>query len=123
MPPWAHHQTILWPWYKQAAVEEVLQRPPDALDVALVEGDVGLVQMDPEAQPLGQVLPLLHVAEDALHAAVDERLDAVGLDLFLGVDAQFLADLDLDRQAVGVPAGLAVAADSRASSCSGGRGP
>ena len=41
---------------------------------------------------------------------MDERLDAVGLDLLLGVDAQLLADLDLDRQAVGVPAGLALAA-------------
>ena len=40
---------------------------------------------------------------------MDERLDAVGFDLFLGVDAQFLADLDLDRQAVRVPAGLALA--------------
>jgi hypothetical protein len=43
---------------------------------------------------------------------MDERLDAVGLDFLFGVDAQFLADLDLDRQAVGVPAGLAVAAEA-----------
>ena len=63
--------------------------------------------MDPEAQPLGELLPLPGVAEDAFHALVNERLDAVGLDLVLGVDAQFLADLDLDGQAVRVPAGLA----------------
>ena len=44
---------------EQAAVEEVLQRPPDALDVALVVGDVGLVEMDPEAEPLGELFPLL----------------------------------------------------------------
>ena len=41
---------------------------------------------------------------------MDERLDAVGFDLLLGVDAQLFADLDLDRQAVRVPAGLALAA-------------
>ena len=40
---------------------------------------------------------------------MDERLDAVGFDLFLGVDAQLFADLDLDRQAVRVPAGFALA--------------
>ena len=63
--------------------------------------------MDPEAQPLGKLLPLLGVAEDALQAAVDEGLDAVGLDLILGVDPQLFADFDFDRQAVRVPAGLA----------------
>ena len=68
--------------------------------------------MDPEAEPLGQFFPLLHVAEDAFDALVDERLDAEGLDLLLGVDAQFLADLDFDRQPVGVPAGLALAAEA-----------
>ena len=108
---------------EQPAVEQVLQRPPDAFDVALMVGDVGLVQIDPEAEPLGQPLPLLRVAKDALQALVDERLDAVGFDLFLRVDAQFLADLDLDRQAVRVPAGLALAAGSRAWSGSGETGP
>ena len=97
------------PLVEQAAIEQGFQRPPDALDVALMEGDVGLVQVDPEAEPLGQLLPLLGVAKDALDALADERLDAVGLDFFFRVDAQFLADLDFDRQAVRVPAGLALA--------------
>ena len=65
--------------------------------------------MDPEAEPFGQFFPLAHVAENALDALVDERLDAECLDFLLGVDAQLLADLDLDRQAVRVPAGLALA--------------
>ena len=108
---------------EQAALEEGLQRPPDALHVALVEGDVGLVEMDPEAEPFGQFFPLLHVAENALDALVDERLDAVGLDFLLGVDAQFLADLDFDRQPVGIPAGLALGSRTPAWSCSAGKGP
>ncbi len=41
---------------------------------------------------------------------MDERLDAEGFDFFLGVDAQFFADFDFDRQAVRVPARLAFAA-------------
>ena len=72
--------------------------------------DVGVVQANPEPQPLGQLLPLAGIAEDAFQALADERLDAEGLDLLLRVDAQLLADLDLDGQAVGVPAGLALAA-------------
>jgi len=34
---------------QQPAVEQVLQRPPDAFHVALVVGHVGLVELDPEA--------------------------------------------------------------------------
>ena len=95
-----------------AAVEQPLavqfrQRPPDRLDVRLVEGDVGARQVDPEADPPRQFLPLLRVAEDRVDAAPRERLDPVGLDLRLAVDPEFLLDLDLDRQAVGVPARLA----------------
>ena len=40
---------------------------------------------------------------------MDEGLDAVSLNLGLRVDAEFLADLDLDREAVRVPAGLPLA--------------
>src|SRR5262249_33885217 len=89
--------------------EQVFERPPDAFDVTLVVRDVGLVEFDPEAEPLGEALPFLHVPPDRFLAAVNEWLDAVGFDFFLGVDAEFLADLNLDRQAVRVPAGFALA--------------
>src|SRR5205823_9470011 len=78
-------------------------------NVALVVGDVGVFEVNPEAEPLGQPLPILHVSPDRFLAAVDEGLDAVAFDLFLGVYAQLFADLDLDRQAVRVPAGFALA--------------
>ena len=94
---------------EQTLVEELGERPPHALHERLVVGDVGLGEIDPEADPLRESLPLLHVPPDALLALVDERLDAVGLDLCLGVNAEFLADLDLDGQPMGVPAGLALA--------------
>jgi hypothetical protein len=86
---------------------ELRERPPDALDVALVIGDVGVVQVEPEAELLGELRPLFRVAKHAVQAAPDEGLDAVGEDRVLARDPQLLLDLDLDRQAVGVPAGPA----------------
>ena len=94
---------------EEAAVEEFLERPPDAFDVTLVVGHVGLVGVNPETEPFGQPFPFLHVPPDALLAELDKGLDAVGFDLLLGVNAEFLAHLDLDRQAVGIPAGFALA--------------
>ena len=94
---------------QQSTIEQILERPPDAFHIRLVIGDISFVQVHPEADPLGHSLPLLRVAEDAFHALVDEWLDAVGLDFFLAVDAQFFADFHLDGQAVGIPAGFAFA--------------
>ena len=99
----------LVPLVEQPAVEEIGQRPPDALHVRLVVGDVGLREIDPEADPLGERLPLLHVPPDALLALVDEGLHAIGLNLRLGVDSEFLADFDLDGQTMRVPARLPLA--------------
>jgi len=88
-------------------VPELAQRPPDRLDVAVLQRHVGVVEVDPEADPLGQPVPLLDVLEDRLAAALVELGDAVLLDLLLGGDAELLLDLELDRQAVAVPARLA----------------
>ena len=88
-------------------VPELAQRPPDRLDVVVLEGDVGVVEVDPEADPLGQPVPLLDVLEDRLAAALVELGDPELLDLLLGGDPELLFDLELDRQAVAVPAGLA----------------
>src|SRR5262249_9121814 len=51
-----------------------------------------------------QALPVLDVAPDALLGGLVEPLDAVALDVGLTREAELLLDLDLDRQAVGVPA-------------------
>ena len=65
-------------------VPEPAKAPPDRLDVVVVEGDVGVVEVDPEADPLGQPIPLLDVLEDRLAAAGVEPVDPVLLDLLLG---------------------------------------
>ena len=66
--------------------------------------DVGLVQVDPETESLGDLLPLLHVAPDASLAEVDKGLHSVLFDFFLRVDAEFLADFHFYGQPMGVPA-------------------
>ena len=56
-------------------------------------------------------MPLLHVTPNACLAFLDERLNSVGFDFLLAVDAQFLADFDFDWQSVGIPARLSLAAE------------
>ena len=85
-----------------------LQRPPDRLDVVGVERPVGVVEVDPEADPLGQPVPLLDVAEHLLAAAGVELGDPVALDVVLRGHPELGLDRQLDRQAVAVPAALAL---------------
>ena len=92
---------------EQVLVPDLPQQPPDRLDVLVGERVVGVVQVDPEADALGEALPLLEVGGDALPAQLVELGDAVGLDLPFAVDAEAPLHLELHRQAVGVPAGLA----------------
>ena len=84
------------------------QGPPDALHIGGVHRPVGLAGVDPEADPLGQLLEGVDVALDRLAAAGVERLHPVALDRLLVLEPQLLLDLQLDRQAVAVPAALAV---------------
>ena len=97
----------LVPLIEEALLRELSERPPDALDVRAVVGDVRVAEVGPEGDPLGQRLPLTGVSEDRLDALLDEGLDAVLLDGRLAVEAQLLLDLDLDRQPVRVPPRLA----------------
>ena len=93
---------------QQPLVVDLAQRPPHRLDVRRVERAVGVVEVDPEADALGQRVPVLEVLEDRLAAALVELGDAELLDLLLVLDPELLLDGDLDRQAVRVPAALAL---------------
>ncbi len=77
------------------------------LDVGVVERPVGVVGVEPHADALGERLEVGDVALHRLAAQPVELADAEGLDLVLVVDAELLLDLDLDREAVAVPAALA----------------
>ncbi len=96
------------PLVQQLAPVDLRKRPPDRLDVALVERAVGVVEVDPEADPLGQPVPLLQVGEHRLAAARVELADPVLLDFGLRFDPQLLFDGDLHRQSMAIPAALAL---------------
>src|SRR5262245_19732048 len=92
---------------EQAAAVEELERPPDALDVLGVHRPVRVVGVDPEAEALGLAFEFVHVA---LHRGATEPIelgDPERLDVALALGPDLLLDLDLDRQAVAVPARLA----------------
>ena len=88
---------------QQALVPHLADQPPHRFDEAVVERPVGAGGVEPHAHPLGERLPLLHVAVDRLPAAAVELLDAEVADLGLARQAELPLDLDLDRQAVAVP--------------------
>ncbi len=91
------------PPVQESLVRDLLQAPPDRLDIGVVIGDVGFVHVHPECDAVGHVLPFPEVLPDRLLALLDKGLDAIGLDLILAVDPQLLFHLKLDRQAVRVP--------------------
>ena len=94
--------------HEQPALVETLERPPDRLDVGRIHRPVGVVHVDPEADPPRQVLPVLHVAAHRLPASLVELGDPEGLDVPLAGGPDLLLDLDLDGEPVAVPSGLAV---------------
>ena len=93
---------------EQPALVDLRQRPPHRLDVGLIQRAVGALEVQPEADPLGQPVPVLQEREHRRPALGVEALDPhLLLDLGLGGDAELLFDGDLHRQPVAVPAALA----------------
>ena len=93
---------------EQALVEELLQQPPQRLDVFVVVGDVRIVHVDPVAHLAREVLPDARELHHRLAARAVVLLDGDLLaDVFLG-DAELLLDAQFHGQSVSVPSGLAV---------------
>ncbi len=92
---------------EQPLVEDLLEGPPDALDVGGVHGAVGVVQIAPVAHALGHPGEVGDVTQHRLAAAGIELGDAEVLDVALAGETQLLFYGELDGQAVAVPAGAA----------------
>jgi hypothetical protein len=92
---------------EQALVVESFEAPPEALDVIVLEGHVGVLEVDPVAHASGDVVPPVLVAQDGFAAApvVVLHRDA-DADVLLG-DAEFLLDPELHGQPVRIPSALA----------------
>ena len=108
---------------EQPLVVDLAQRPPDRLDVRRVQRAVGVVEVDPEADALGQRVPVLEVLEDRLAAALVELGDPEFLDLLLVLDARAAAGRRSRPAGRGCPSRPCARPGSRASSCSAGRCP
>ena len=87
-------------------VPELFQAPPHRLDVCAVVRAIRMVEIEPEAEALAHLAPLVDVLVHRRLAARVELRDAVFLDLFLAADLQRALHLELDREPVGVPTGL-----------------
>ena len=96
-----------------ASVNETLvpylpEQPPDRLYVGVVESVVGIGHVHPKTHALGHPLPIVDVELYRLAAPARELRHAnLAFDLALVEYPEFLLDFVLDRQAVGVPTGLA----------------
>ena len=96
----------LKPLVQKALVPNLLKSPPLGLDKAVVIGYIGIVHVGPETNGVGEILPHALVLPDAFLTFLDERLQTVLLYLLLAVQPQLFLNLQLHRQAVGIPSGL-----------------
>ena len=91
---------------EKLSVPDLFQRPPFRLDIVVIVGDIGVLHIGPETDRVGEILPHAFILPDALLALLDERLHPVSFDLLFAVQAQFLLDLQLNRQTVRIPSGF-----------------
>ncbi len=95
-----HHFIAL---IKQALIPEILQNPPQRLDIVVGIGDIRLVKVNPIAHPVGKLLPFLDQLESRFAAQFVETVDAIRLDLAFIGKAKLFLHADLDRQTVRIP--------------------
>ena len=100
-----HHLVAL---VDESLVPDLPEQVPGRLDVPVVEGVVGLLEVDPVSHAPGHGLPLADVGHHGFAALAGEFGDAhLPFDFLLVEDPEFLLDLVLHRQAMGVPSPLA----------------
>ena len=96
---------------EQTFVVELLQKPPQRLDILIVVGDIRMVHVDEVSHLLSNLTPLLGKLHDVLAALM---VVVLCRDVFrrrrivyiLLRDAKFLLHAELHGQSVGIPAGL-----------------
>ena len=98
---------------EQALVVELLEEPPESLDILVIVGDIRMIEIYEVTHLLGQLAPLggeLHHVLAALVVVIlgrDILLGSLVVDILLG-DAEFLLDTEFNRESVGIPSRLAV---------------
>ena len=82
----------------------LFQCPPGSLEILVLQGHVGVVPVEPGPQDLELDGHVIFLAKRKLLAPLYELVDAIGLDILLITEAEGLLYLDLDGQAVHIPA-------------------
>ena len=93
---------------EQTLVVELLEEPPESLDILVIVGDIRMIEIYEVTHLLGQLAPLggeLHHVLAALVVVILCR--DILLSILLG-DAEFLLDTEFNRESVGIPSRLAV---------------
>ena len=72
----------------QSPIPHLLYRPPAGLNIAIFHSDIGVFQVNPEGDALGQCFPFLKVAKNALPAAGIKSVNAIFLNLRLARKAK-----------------------------------
>ena len=102
---------------EQTLIVELLEQPPECLDVLVVVGDIRVVEVDEVAHFLGELAPLGCEHHNVLAALVvvvlsrDVLLRSLVVDILLG-DSKLLLHAKLHGESVSVPACLAVNLES-----------
>ena len=92
---------------EQTFLIELLQEPPQRLDIAVLVGNVGMVEIHPVAHLLTELAPLGGVLHHVSATLVVVVVYAYLLADVLLTDAQSLLHAQLHRQSVSIPTGLA----------------
>lgn len=96
----------------QATLVTLLEERPDGVVVLVRHGEVRVIPVHPVAETDGLVGLHLAEAQHALLAVVDELLETVVLDLFLGRESLLALDFYLDPQSLAVEAVLEALVES-----------
>ena len=102
---------------EQSLVVELLEQPPQRLNIFIVVSDVRMIEVNPISHFLGQVSPLGSVGHDVLPAFLvvvgngDIVFAFFVVDIGFG-DTEFFLDTEFHRQSVGVPSSFPVHLES-----------
>ena len=82
------------------------QRPPLRLHIVVMVSNIRMLHVCPKANCTGKILPHALVLPDAFFAFSNKRLQAIGFNLILSVDAKQLFYFDFHRKPMSIPARL-----------------
>ena len=81
---------------EQAFVEHLLERPPSGFDVVVVQGHVGVVEVNPVGHALGHLTPGRFVGPHRFSTSLVEFRHAVGFNGFVAHQIKALLDFNFN---------------------------